>query len=129
MKTFNFLLLIFVFTGCVTPVGDGRRIVDLTINRTNTPKTSSITQGITSEVRVNGADLCYKFEYFEVKNPSGLVYEISAKGSYPEDNPACAQAIYVKDTTLKIPTAVAGNYVLKFYNGHTLFKSDTVIVN
>ena len=129
MKTCKILLLIFVLSGCVTPVGDGRRIVDLIINRTNTPKTTTISEGITSEIRVNGADLCYKFEYFEVKNPSGLIFEISAKGSFPEGNPVCPQAVYTKDTTVKIQPPVSGTYILKFYNGNSLLKSDTVIVN
>lgn len=129
MKTFNFLVLIILLSGCVTPVGDGKRIVDLIINRTNTPKTTSLSQGITSEIRVNGADLCYQFEYFEVKNTSNLIFEINAKGSYPEGNPVCLQAIYTKDTTVRIQPPATGTYILKFYNGNSLLKSDTVIVN
>ena len=129
MKTYSFLILIFLLAGCVTPVGDGRRVVDLIINSTNTPKTTSVLQGITSDIRVNGADLCYKFEYFEVKNPSNLIFEINAKGSFPEGNPVCAQAIYSKDTIVRIQPPVPGTYVLKYYNGNTLFKSDTVTVN
>jgi hypothetical protein len=73
-------------------------------------------------------DLCYHFAYFTVNKQQFLV-DIHAIGTYPTKPTVCLQAFYYKDTTISIPTNVAGNYVLRFYNGDVLFKSDTVQVN
>jgi hypothetical protein len=75
-----------------------------------------------------GPDLCYRFAYFTV-NPQQFLIDIHAIGTFPTNPVGCAQAIYYKDTTLSLQPNVAGKYVLRFYNGSQLFKSDTVNVN
>ena len=129
MKTIFILLVTAVFIGCDTPVGDTLQIVDLTIIKTETPKTSTVLDSINSRVRCTASDLCYNFYRFDVRKPSSFVYEVHAKGTYPLGKPICLQTIYQKDTTVKFEALLAGQYILKFYNGAGLFKADTVLVN
>ena len=129
MKNTFLLLAALVFAGCDTPVGDTLRIVDLTITKTTTPKISNVENGITSQVTCSGNNLCYNFLHFTVSKQTANVFDIRAKGTYPDGDPICAMAIYSKDTTLKLSTPTAGEYVVRFYNGDNLFKSDTMQVN
>ena len=129
MKTVCFLLLtMFLVIACVKPVDSDIQFKDLNFVQTNTPTTGTVNQNIVSNVRVSAPDLCYRFAYFTV-NQQQLLVDIHAKGTYPTEPKACAQAIYNKDTTLSIPATTAGKYILRFYNGSQLFKSDTVQVN
>ena len=123
-----FVLTLFLFIACDKPVKSHVQFTDLTIVQTTTPKTGSVNQNIVTTVKVSGPDLCYRFAYFTVNQQQFLV-DIRAIGTYPTKPGACPLAIYYKDTTLSIPVAVAGNYVLRFYNNAQLFKSDTVQVN
>ena len=129
MKTLLFLLLTTVSViACDKPVESDVRLVDISIAQTTTPKTTTQSVGITCAVTVMGPDLCYNFAYFTV-NKQQTVVDIHAVGTYPTRPGACPQAIYYKDTTLSVPTTAPGQYVLRFYNGSQLFKSDTVLVN
>ena len=98
------------------------------IVHTTTPKTSAVNQDIVSSIRVSGPDLCYRFAYFTVSRQQSFI-DLHAVGTYPTKPGGCATAIYYKDTTLSVPVTTAGSYVLRFYNGSQLFKSDTVQVN
>lgn len=122
------LLMVSVVTACDKPILSDTMFVDLDIVQTNTPKTGTVKEAIVSQVRVSGSDLCYKFAYFTV-NKQQFTVDIHAKGTYPTKPVGCATALYFKDTTLSIPVFAAGSYVLRFYNGSQLFKSDTVQVN
>jgi len=129
VKTVYFLLLIlFNLLACDKPIESDIRFTELSIVQTNTPPTGTINQNIVSTIRVSGPDLCYRFAYFTV-NQQQLLVDIHAIGTYPTKPTGCAQAIYNKDTTLSVPARTAGKYVLRFYNGNQLFKSDTVLVN
>ena len=129
MKTVYFLLLtLFNLLACDKPIQSGIRFTELSIVQTNTPLTGTINQNIVSTIRVSGPDLCYRFAYFTV-NQQKLLADIHAIGSYPTEPMGCAQAIYNKDTTVSVRATTAGKYVLRFYNGSQLFKSDTVQVN
>jgi len=113
---------------CDKPIESDIQFVDLSIVQTTTPKTTTQNAGITSSIKVTGSDLCYNFAYFTVNNQH-FVVDIHAIGTYPTKPTACAQAFYYKETTLSVPTTASGQYVLRFYNGSQLFKSDTVQVN
>jgi len=129
VKTVNFLMLIvFTLVACDKPIESNIGFTELNIIQTNTPATGTINQNIVSTIRVSGPDLCYRFAYFTV-NQQQLLVDIHAIGTHPTEPMGCAQAIYNKDTTLSIPATTAGKYVLRFYNGSQLFKSDTLQVN
>jgi len=129
MKTAYFLWLnLFIFISCDKPIESDVQFTDLSIVQTTTPKTGTVHQNIVSTVKVSGPDLCYHFAYFTVNTQQFLV-DVHAIGTYPTNSGACAQAIYYKDTILAIPVNTAGNYVVRFYNGTQIFKSDTVQVN
>lgn len=125
------VLLAVLFCSCSrdTPDLPDTVLVDLTITQTNTPATGTRNQPIISSVKMTAPDLCYRFSLFQVVQENPLVYTINAKGTYPRQPTGCPAAVYNKDTLLSIPTSLAGKYVLRFYNGTSLFKSDTVTVN
>lgn len=129
MKTYKlFVLIAALLSACDKPIESDTQFTELSFVQTNTPANALVNQNIVSSVRVAGADLCYRFAYFTV-NPQQSFVDIHAIGSYPTKAYACAQAIYYKDTTLSIRATATGKYVLRFYNGSQLFKSDTVQVN
>lgn len=129
MRGLSFIVLIAALLfACDKPVESDFSFIELSFVQTNTPSNVAANQNIVSSVRVSGPDLCYRLEYFTVNVQQYLV-DIHAIGSYPAKSGGCAQAIYYKDTTLSVPANVAGKYVLRFYNGNQLFKSDTVNVN
>lgn len=129
MKTAYFSLLVsFIITSCDKPIESDVQFTDLSIVQTTTPKTGMVHQNIVSTIKVSGPDLCYHLAYFTVNQQQFLV-DIHAIGTYPTKPGACAQAIYYRDTTLAIPVNTAGNYLIRFYNGTQMFKSDTVQVN
>jgi len=129
MKTIYFLsMIILIVIACDKPVLSDTEFRDLSIVQTTTPKTGTVNQNIVTAIKVSGPDLCYRFAYFTVNQQQFLV-DIHAKGTYPTEPGACAQAIYYKDTTLSIPVNTAGSFILRFYNSAQLFKSDTVVVN
>jgi hypothetical protein len=96
---------------------------------TQTPKITTTANGITSAVSVGGPNLCYRFEYFQITTQDQRVYDVYAKGRIPGPNDVCAQALYRKDTTLRIATPAPGQYVVNFQNPGGVFKRDTVQVN
>jgi hypothetical protein len=129
MKTIYVLLLTaFLMIACDKPIESDIGFTDLDIVQTTTPATGPVNQNIVSAIKVSGPDLCYHFAYFTVNKQQFLV-DIHAIGTYPTTPGACPQAIYYKDTTLTLPLTTAGKYILRFYNGTQLFKSDTVQVN
>jgi hypothetical protein len=129
VKTFLFVLAaVMVFSSCDKPIESDYQIVDLKIVQTTTPATAALNQNIISSVKVMGSDLCYHFSYFTVNHQQFLI-DVHAKGTYPAKPTACPLALYYADTTLSIPTTTTGQYILRFYNGIQLFKSDTVQVN
>jgi hypothetical protein len=129
LKTiYSVLLLAFLSTACDKPVESDTRFTDLSIVQTTTPKTGAVNNNIVSTIRVSGPDLCYRFAYFTVNKQQYFV-DVHAMGTYPTKPGGCATALYFKDTTLSVPVSVAGSYILRFYNGTQLFRSDTVQVN
>jgi len=129
MKTISFfVLLTALLFACDKPVESDIQFTELSFAQTNTPANVTVNQNIVSSVKVTGPDLCYRFAYFTV-NPQQFAIDIHAIGSYPTKPLGCAQALYYKDTTLSVKVNTTGKYVLRFYNGSQLFKSDTVNVN
>lgn len=133
MQKVTFLLFILSCLSCNKASNEPDTVsVNLAIISTNTPRTLSQGQNIISNVRCSGSDLCYSFSHFETTNTDGKIFNISAKGNYPNSKKGdviCLQAIYYKDTTVSISTPSKGQYVLRFYNNNQLSKSDTVQVN
>jgi hypothetical protein len=132
-QIFFFFIIFIALSSCSkTTYEPDTVIVDLSIVSTNTPSTQVQGQHIVSNIKCSAPDLCYRFLNFEIKETANKIFEISAKGTYPnakKGDVICAQAIYYKDTTVSILTPVKGQYILKFYNNKAIFKSDTVQVN
>ena len=107
-------------------------LTDLEITQTNTPTAVPRLQSIVSTVHMRAPNLCYRFSHFQVAQINPVLYQINAKATIPnpdKNNAVCLPTVYQKDTTLSIPTTVAGKYVLRFFNGTQLFRVDTVVVN
>jgi hypothetical protein len=122
------LLTALLIVACDKPILSDTMFKEMEIVRTTTPKTGAVNQDIVSSIRVSGPDLCYRFAYFTVNRQQSFI-DVHAVGTYPTNPGGCATSIYYKDTTLSVPVSAAGSYVLRFYNGSQLFKSDTVQVN
>lgn len=131
-KTMRIIYLLmltgFFILACDKPIESDTQFMPMAIIQTTTPKTAMQSQGIVSLIKVAGADLCYRFAYFTVQQQQ-LFVDVRAVGTYPTKPTMCAQTSYYKDTTLSIPTSVTGQYIVRFYNGNQLLKSDTVQVN
>ena len=130
MKTLSICATILLTTlmACDKPVvekGEG----DLLYANVQTPKIASVNQGIVSQLRVTGPNLCYSLSYINIFMASTNEIYINARGKVPTGSDICAQAIYTKDTTVKIAVPNPGKYILKFYTRDHLFQSDTVQVN
>jgi hypothetical protein len=129
MKTFCILLIMLALTACDRPVGDVLKMFFFIVEKTTTPRTTTIAQGISSNITVSGSDLCYRFHHFDISQRFLFGYEIHARGTYPSKATACPLAIYSKDTVLQLYPSSAGQYLLKFYQEDVLIKTDTVQVN
>jgi len=129
MKALIFATCILLICSCVKPADPTLNVVDLGFSKTNTVSITTVAQGINSDVTCVGADLCYTFSHFEIRQSAAMVYDIYAKGTHPGKEAICAQAIYTKDTTVRISTSLPGQYLFRFYNRIELFDTDTVQVN
>lgn len=136
MKNLGFLLIVSVFfTACLkdTTTPQAERLYDyLTFTFVNGPDTASVTDTISFNIRVGGNKSCYRLEGYEGVSSGDRQYDIRAVGSYP--NPVLGDTlncngVYIKDTTVKFMPRNAGKQVFRFYNGTTLFRADTVVVN
>ena len=126
----KYIIMLFVMTAAFRcERGDDGGMGNLSFVNTQTPKTTTTANGITSAVSVGGPNLCYQLMYFQVTTRDQRVYDVYAKGKIPGPNDICAQALYRKDSTLHIPTPAPGQYVLTFQNPGGVFKRDTVQVN
>jgi len=130
----SFVVISFLISACIKsePALPDTVLADLTITQTTTPANASANQNIVSDVKMTGPNQCYKFSQFEVTQQNPLLFDVRAKASIPNPDKgsvSCLPPIYTKDTLLSIPTHLTGKYVLRFYNGTQLFKSDTVQVN
>jgi hypothetical protein len=129
----DFFLVAGIFTvalfACLKPRNENK-LVDLTIISTTTPSTQIAGQEIISAASCRGANLCYKFSKFEIKEITQRQFEIRAKATFPKGkNIVCAEAVYNVDAESRIRTTTAGEYLLQFYNQQVLLKTDTVQVN
>jgi hypothetical protein len=132
MKQLLAIFFIAVLVGCTkeaVETTDDDNLVDLHFTATNTQPVQSENGNIVSRVQCSAPNLCYKLVRFNIKETAPRQYEIRAKGSYPEGNPVCAQAIYQVDSTVSINAPARGQYILRFYRNQSLFKADTVQVN
>ncbi len=135
MKNIPAFLLIACFAfGCSKPsdIAIPERIsVGLTITNASAPASVARYAAIPVQVRVTGPNQCYQFSFFQVMQPNPLTFDIQARGTManPDTNPVCAPQTFVKDTTVQLPTQFAGKHALRYYNGTTLFRVDTVMVN
>ncbi|MBE7172794.1 MAG: hypothetical protein INR73_19620 [Williamsia sp.] len=104
---------------------------DLIFEKTNTPVSQTQKEGITSQVKAYGPNLCYRFSNLDIQEIGTREFEIRAKATNAgsKNGVACALALYYIDTTIKINATTTGKYLLRFYNKQQLFKTDTVQVN
>jgi hypothetical protein len=127
------LVITVVLNACSKPESNGPQLkTQMQIVKVETPKAVVKGTEIVSNVTCEAPNLCYTFSHFDVKNNGNRNYEIRAIADYPNRPPGevfCAQMIYRIDTTLRIPAPDKGTYMLRFYNKHNLFETDTVVVN
>lgn len=130
MKQIIVCMAVALLFGCSKDRNEPARIlVGLTFTEADTPATASRESGIVSDVKCFGNDLCYQFVGFDIIESGIRQVDIQAVASYPTGNDVvCAQALYQVDTTVRINPLTTGQYVLRFYNGNTLFDADTVQV-
>lgn len=105
----------------------GPVLADLQFTKTTTPSNQSQQEGIVSQVKAYGPNLCYKFSKIDIKETATREFDIRLKATVTGD--VCAQALYNVDTTVKVNAAAKGKYLLHFYSQQQLFKTDTVQVN
>jgi hypothetical protein len=131
MKKLIFLLLVVAFLFSCNKKEERSGLCDtyLNITSTNTPKTTTASAGITTVVRGYGSNLCYSFTGTEITPGASNSIEIKLKGKFPCGPAICAEALLSVRDTVTINTTQTGSYYLKFFNGNSLFKTDTVIVN
>lgn len=81
---------------------------------------------VKTEIEISGT---VSFLGFQVLEDTTLHFNISAVGNYEyyQSDPGASKD-WKFDNTLGLPTTTKGNYILKFYNGNTLFQRDTVVV-
>ncbi|MBL7744824.1 MAG: hypothetical protein JNN00_15230 [Chitinophagaceae bacterium] len=104
--------------------------VNLTIVAAQTPSQVAAGSAITVVVRCSGSDLCYNYTHADIKKLLPRIFEIRTMGTYPCKPVACAQAIYYAEPSISIPASGgSGQYIIRYYNGNTLFRADTVTVN
>jgi hypothetical protein len=134
-QIFSFVLFLSVIFGCKK---NEQKLCDtyLIIDSTNTPRTTTLSQGITSTIKSYGANLCYSFSGMDItqqSTPSGPVllfqYFIRVKGTITCGSPVCADALYNSTNSIVLNPTATGTYYLHFYNQNQLFKTDIVIVN
>jgi hypothetical protein len=136
MKYLGFLLIVAtVFTACLktneksTP---DRVITTLSFSYVHSPDTAKLGDTVITQIKVNGPNLCYKFEGFSGANSGPNQYDINAVGSYPnpeKSDTICPTFPYTKDTSLTIIPNVKGKMILRFFNSQTLFQADTIVIN
>lgn len=135
MKNLVFVVVVAVFfTACLksTEVQEPDRIlVPMSFTRVITPDSSKLGDTVKAQVTVTGTNLCYRFEGYDGVNSGPDQYDIQAVGSIP--NPAkkdttCPDILYTKDTVLRVTPKLAGKLILRFFNGSSLYKADTVEV-
>ncbi len=99
---------------------------------TQTPREISLGGEINSRVTMGfynyAADVT--FLNFEIKEKPEKLYEIRAKGFYDNINYELSLPVVMTfDSTVSIRPAATGQYLLKFYSGSHLERTDTVLVN
>ncbi|TCJ19365.1 hypothetical protein EPD60_02835 [Flaviaesturariibacter flavus] len=119
-----------LFAGCrKSEETNFREAANFTITSTQAPATRAQGEPILSRVVSYGPNACYRFEKMEVQATAAREFAIRSRGTVLRGNVACAEVLVQVDTTVSIPTPTAGQYILRYYNGATPFKADTVQVN
>lgn len=136
MKNLVFVAIaVVLFSACLksndVPEPD-RILVPMSFSRVFTPDSTKIGDTMVAQVTVTGSNLCYRFEGYDgARNGVGEEFDIFAVGSIPnpkKKDTTCPDIMYTKDTVLRITPKVPGKMTLKFYNGSSIFKVDTVVV-
>ncbi len=132
-QLFSLLIVLAAFTGCSKENREPDfNLVDLSVVSTNLPAQVPKDQEIAINGTWSGSDLCYHFSHFEIKEAAPRTFDIRAKATYPNGKKRdviCLQAVYYFDTTIKINPSTTGQYLLRYYNGTQVTKTDTVQVN
>ncbi|KIC92751.1 hypothetical protein [Flavihumibacter solisilvae] len=136
MKNLVFVAIaVVLFSACLksndVPEPD-RILVPMNFSRVITPDSTQVGDTMVAQVTVTGSNLCYRFEGYDgARNGVSEEFDIFAVGSIPNPNKkdtTCPDIQYSKDTVLRITPKTPGKLTLKFYNGSTIFKVDTVVV-
>lgn len=133
MKYPTIIALFFIVLSCKKSAPEEilEQPTAIEIAATNTVKTASLGQNITSTVTLAIPSITgdVTFLGFNVVETSTKVFSVKVKEIYKPWPNGIALPMYQSfDTTLNIQTKLAGQHVLNFYNGTQLLKSDTVRV-
>jgi hypothetical protein len=127
-------ILLVIITGLFSCNKDkqknqGQCIGYMEITAATTPKVTTVNTGITMLIQGYGYNSCFKFTETEVMLKGANSFEIKLKSEVPCGPSSCADVLVGVRDTLTINTPKAGTYYLKYINGPSLFKTDTVVVN
>ena len=128
MKKILLSLLVLTAFSCTKQNGDFES--DLMFHSVTLITEGSDNNEIKAAATIIGPNLCYQFTHLQVRNTRSNHFDIYAKGTGPERNWICAQALYQKDTTILISKPGEGTYTINFWNpNNQLFKSESIIIN
>jgi hypothetical protein len=125
------MLIALLFAGCNKNTDADKGICNAFFDFTKTVTASpvSVSDGINSIVTSYAPNSCYTFSHTEIKQITGNIFEISSLGKVTCGATICADVLIGAQDTAHVATSMPGTYILRFFNGNLLFKSDTVQVN
>jgi hypothetical protein len=123
------ILAILFLEACNKDKGKGECNTFFVITSTISPSPVTVRTGISSVLSSYGANSCFTFTNTSIKEMTGNIFEVRSNGTVHCDANVCADVLIGAQDTVHIPSPIPGTYILRFYNGSSLFKSDTVQVN
>lgn len=103
----------------------------LPIVKTETADSVSAGQNITSKVFCSLPSTSGKVSIysFDIRQQSPREYDIAVVGYFENwDESRNVNVIWTADSTMKLPTQLPGQYVLRFYTGNGVTQTDSVVV-
>jgi hypothetical protein len=123
------MLIALLFASCNKNTDKSTCNAGFVITKTSTASPVLAADGINTDITSYGANSCYTFTQTEVKQITGNTFEIRSIGKVTCGANVCADVLVGAQETVHISTPLTGTYILRFYNGASLFRSDTVQVN
>ena len=130
IRFYRGIVLITLFISCRKNHNEEKCDTFFNITTTQTPASVSVLQGINTTIKSYGGNSCYSFSKTDVRQASGNAFEIRSIGKVScNGDLVCVDVLIGATDNVHIPTSIPGIYILKFFNGNSFFKADTVQVN